>query len=108
LDATEAVVEDDGSVVFRVAPAFSWFVLHPLVVADAEEEADEKELRVEFVNGGAIVIETLSTNGGPQSPEIEVPPTQKELRKAKGRQARERARYEALERARREARDRSS
>jgi hypothetical protein len=104
LDATEAAMEDSGAVVFRVVPGPS-FQLHPQIVSDGQEEDEAKELRVELVNGGAIVIETLSTRRGPRAPELKMPPSQKELRKAAGRAGRERARYEARERARRDARN---
>ena len=103
LDATEVAVDDDGAVVFRVGAAW-WIRLDPRIVVDGEQDGDGKELRVELARGGAIEIETLSTRRGPREPMLQVPPTQKELRKAAGRNARERARYEARERARREAR----
>lgn len=81
------------------------FQLRPQIVSDGQEEDEAKELRVELVNGGAIVIETLSTRRGPRAPELKMPPSQKELRKAAGRAGRQRARYEARERARRDARN---
>ncbi len=104
-DESGAVVEDDGSVVFRMAASAFWFQLHPGIVVDAQEQANE--LRIELVNGGVIVTETLSTRGGSRGPRLQFPPTRKELRKAKGREARKRARYEARERARRGALDRA-
>jgi hypothetical protein len=56
-DAAELPVEDDGRVVFRLAPGGAWFQLDPRVFAGAQEEGDRR-LRVELVGGGAFVIET--------------------------------------------------
>lgn len=98
--ATDAVIDDDGRIVFRVAPGSFHLLLHPGIVVDAREELDGKELRVELSGGGAVVIEMLSTTGEVGEPQLQTPPTQAELRKAAGRKHRERARLEARERAR--------
>jgi len=97
---TDAVIEDDGRIAFRVAPGALWFLLHRGIVVDAREELDGTELRLELVGGGAIVIETLGSSGGSGEPSLHVPPTRSELRKAHGWKDRERARLEARERAR--------
>jgi hypothetical protein len=55
-DATEATPEDDGRIVFRVAPYASWFQLVPSVFTDAQEQPDHR-LRVEM-GESAFVIET--------------------------------------------------
>jgi hypothetical protein len=99
-DASDAALEDDGRIVFRVAPSHWWFQLHPGIVAGASEELDGKELRVELNDGGAIVIETLGAGGKIREPKLQTPPTRAELRKAAGRKHRERIRLEARERAR--------
>jgi hypothetical protein len=56
-DAAGLPVEEDGRVVFRLAPGAAWFQLDPSVFAGAQEEGDRR-LRVELVGGGAFVIET--------------------------------------------------
>jgi hypothetical protein len=53
--------QDDGSVVFQVAPAAWWFRLSPEAVTGAEEERDGRVLRVHLGAGQMeFVIETLS------------------------------------------------
>lgn len=56
-DVTEVAAEDDGRVVFRLAPYAHWFQLHPDVFVDAQEQPDGR-LRVEMSGGSAFLIET--------------------------------------------------
>ncbi len=46
-DRSELLTEDNGSLVFRLAPA-EWYVLHPGLVTAATEEPDRLRLRVEM------------------------------------------------------------
>lgn len=51
--------QDDGSVIFRVAPAAWWFRLSPQIFTDAQEEREGRLLRVQMSGLGQFLIETL-------------------------------------------------
>jgi hypothetical protein len=53
--ATEATVDDDGRVVFRLGIGY-WFVLAPSLFVEAQEQPEHK-LRVQMVGDRAVVVE---------------------------------------------------
>jgi len=57
--ATEATVEDDGRVVFRLGLSHWFQLLPPPIFLDAREEPEHK-LRVEMVGDSAFVIEPFN------------------------------------------------
>jgi hypothetical protein len=56
-DRTRLVPDDDGRLVFRLAPA-EWYVLDRRVITNVEEWPDQRLLRVEM-GEFALVIETF-------------------------------------------------
>jgi hypothetical protein len=67
LNATDVIPGERGQVGFRVAPLAYWFVLWPEFVADAHEEREGKQLRIDLYGGSAIVIEIVRESHGTAS-----------------------------------------